>query len=180
LKTYPDGLFHLALGIGLYLVRRHNKRVGRGRRDFKVWDVLLIFFILIQVFIIAMPWWPPKGGPYAGEVSFWYATYCVVGIAMCVAPSSARIRSLTDELFSMITCYLYYVVWIYLIPKWKGYAIRTEVLEVDQNGANTHRLVKVPLAEVDRWDSEHDDAGNLRQRHVGSPVQESVTTEEKV
>lgn len=80
----------------------------------------------------------------------------------------------------MITCYLYYVVWIYLIPKWKGYAIRTEVLEVDQNGANTHRLVKVPLAEVDRWDAEHDDAGNLRQRQVGSPVQESVTTEEKV
>ncbi|KAJ4325898.1 hypothetical protein N0V84_003284 [Fusarium piperis] len=162
LKTYPDGLFHLALGIGLYLVRRHNKRVGRGRRDFKVWDVLLIFFILIQVFIIAMPWWPPKGGPYAGEVSFWYATYCVVGIAI------------------MITCYLYYVVWIYLIPKWKGYAIRTEVLEVDENGANTHRLVKVPLAEVERWDAEHDDAGNLRQRHVPSPVQNSVTTEEKV
>ncbi|KAF4981693.1 hypothetical protein FZEAL_2580 [Fusarium zealandicum] len=157
LKTYPDGIFHLALGIGLYLVRRHNKRVGRGRRDFKVWDAFLIFFILIQVFILAMPWWPPKGGPYAGEVSFWYATYCVVGIGI------------------LVLCYLYYVVWVYWIPRWRGYAIRTEVLEVDDNGANTHRLVKIPIAEIRKWDEEHDDAGNLRQRHVSSPTVESLT-----
>ncbi|KAJ3539462.1 hypothetical protein NM208_g5486 [Fusarium decemcellulare] len=161
LKTYPDGLFHLALGIGLYLVRRHNKRVGRGRRDFKVWDAFLIFFILIQVFIIAMPWWPPKGGPYAGEVSFWYATYCVVGIAI------------------LILCYVYYVIWVYVLPKWRGYAIRPEVVEVDENGANTHRLVRVPLTEVEKWDAEHDDAGNLRQRHVTHSPQESLNVDEK-
>lgn len=82
LKTYPDGIFHLALAIGLYIVRYRHKRVGRGRPEFKAWDALLIFFILLQVYILAMPWWPPEGGPYAGEVSFWYATYCVVGIAM--------------------------------------------------------------------------------------------------
>jgi hypothetical protein len=67
----------------------------------------------------------------------------------------------------MILCGVYYVFWIYTIPKWKGYAIRPEVLEVDKNGANTHRLVRVPLVEIEKWDAEHDEAGNLRQRHVG-------------
>ncbi|KAF4414593.1 high affinity methionine permease [Fusarium acutatum] len=154
LKTYPEGLFFLAMSIGLYIVRRHNKRVGREPPEFKAWDVAAIFFILIQIFIIVMPWYPPKGGPYAGDVSFWYATYCVVGIAI------------------MILCGVYYVFWIYIIPKWKGYAIRPEVLEVDTNGANTHRLVRVPLVEIENWDAEHDEAGNLRQRHVGgAPVQ---------
>lgn len=50
------------------------------------------------------------------------------------------------------------------MPKWRGYRIRPEILEVDDNGANTHRLVKVPLDEVAKWDEEHDDAGNLRRR----------------
>ncbi|CZR44758.1 uncharacterized protein FPRO_14510 [Fusarium proliferatum ET1] len=162
LKTYPEGLFFLAMSIGLYIVRRHNKRVGRGPPEFKAWDVAAIFFILIQIFIIIMPWYPPKGGPYAGDVSFWYATYCVVGIAI------------------MILCGAYYVFWIYIIPKWKGYAIRPEVLEVDTNGANTHRLVRVPLVEIEKWDAEHDEAGNLRQRHVGDgPVQTGEVLDHK-
>ena len=49
-----------------------------------------------------------------------------------------------------------------MLPKWKGYAIRAEVLDVDGGSANTHRLVRVPLAEVAQWDAEHDDAGKLR------------------
>jgi hypothetical protein len=36
------------------------------------------------VFILAMPWYPPPGGRFGGDVSFWYATYCVVGLAMYV------------------------------------------------------------------------------------------------
>ncbi|RYP67944.1 hypothetical protein DL771_006977 [Monosporascus sp. 5C6A] len=82
LKTYPEGLFYLAMAIGVYLIRYRHKRAGRQRPEFRTWDPVLIFFILVQVYIIAMPWWPPAGGPYAGDVSFWYATYCVVGIAM--------------------------------------------------------------------------------------------------
>lgn len=86
LKTYPEGCFQLAMSIGLYIIRRRNKHVGRGRPEFKAWDAAAVFFILIQIFVIAMPWYPPKGGPYAGDVSFWYATYCVVGIAMYESP----------------------------------------------------------------------------------------------
>lgn len=82
LKTYPEALFHLAMAVGLYVVRYRHKRVGQDHTDFRAWHIVVIFFILIQVFVVVMPWWPPKGGPYAGDVSFWYATYCVVGIAV--------------------------------------------------------------------------------------------------
>ncbi|KAF5680028.1 high affinity methionine permease [Fusarium heterosporum] len=163
LKTYPEGLFFLAMSIGLYIVRRHNKRMGRGRPEFKAWDVFAIFFILIQIFIIVMPWYPPKGGPYAGDVSFWYATYCVVGIAI------------------MVLCGVYYVLWIYVIPKWRGYAIRPEVVEVDDNGANSHRLVRVPLVEVEKWDSEHDEAGaEQRPRRTAPPRQSQKRPSSKI
>ncbi|RYP33027.1 hypothetical protein DL767_004938 [Monosporascus sp. MG133] len=148
LKTYPEGLFYLAMAIGVYLIRYRHKRAGRQRPEFRAWDPVLMFFILIQVYIIAMPWWPPAGGPYAGDVSFWYATYCVVGIAV------------------IVLCAVYYVFWMYLLPKWRGYRIRTEVLAVDDNGANTHRLVRVPLSELAAWDRDHDDAGRLRRRHA--------------
>lgn len=67
----------------------------------------------------------------------------------------------------MIVCGIYYVVWIYVLPKWKGYAIRAKVMDVDGGGANTHRLVKVPLADLERWDSEHDDSGKLRSASSG-------------
>ncbi|MBE3047838.1 amino acid permease [Candidatus Bathyarchaeota archaeon] len=82
LASYPAALFHLALAAGLYIVRYRHRRVGHTRTEFKAWDVVLVFFILVQIFVVVMPWWPPKEGPYSGDVSFWYATYCVVGIAM--------------------------------------------------------------------------------------------------
>lgn len=84
LATYPNGMFSLAMGIGVYIIRRRRARSNLPPSGFRTWHIALIFYILIQVYILAMPWWPPKGGPYAGSVSFWYATYCVTGIAMCV------------------------------------------------------------------------------------------------
>lgn len=82
LQTYPAGMFNLAMTIGVYIIRARRRRNNIPRSEFRVWDILLVFFNLVQVFILVMPWWPPKGGPYAGDVSFWYATYCVVGIGM--------------------------------------------------------------------------------------------------
>ncbi|OAQ63949.1 high affinity methionine permease [Purpureocillium lilacinum] len=145
LKTYPEAMFHFALAIGLWLVRRRRSRNKFPPSQFRVWDGFLIFFNLIQVYILVMPWWPPKGGIYAGDVSFFYATYCITGIGV------------------MILCGIYYVLWMYLIPRWRKYKIRTEILEIDHDGANTHRLVKVPLNELDQWDAEHDESGLPRQ-----------------
>ncbi|KAI3343001.1 high-affinity methionine permease [Ustulina deusta] len=135
LKTYPDGIFFVAMAIGVYIIRYRHKRLNRERPAFKAWDICVVFFLLVQIYTIATPWIPPKGGPYAGSVSFWYATYAVVGIG------------------------------VYLLPKWRGYQLRPEILTVDDEGANTHRLVRVPVNELDKWDSEHDEAGRLRRRN---------------
>ncbi|KAI2466901.1 amino acid transporter [Annulohypoxylon bovei var. microspora] len=150
LATYPNGLFTLALAVGVYLVRYRRKRAGLPKTEFRAWDVCVIFYILVQVYTVSVPWIPPKGGPYAGSVSFWYATYCVVGIAI------------------ILMCGLYYVLWMFLLPKWGGYKIRPEILSVEEHGANTHRLIRVPLSEVEKWDEEHDEAGRLRRRQIGA------------
>lgn len=61
---------------------------------------------------------------------------------------------------SILLCGVYYVFWIYLIPKWKGYAIRQQRIVYQEDGAVTHKLVKVPDSELERWDAEHDANGN--------------------
>lgn len=55
---------------------------------------------------------------------------------------------------------------MYVVPRLGGYQLRPEVLHVDDHGAVTHQLVKVPLNELDEWDREHDEAGRLRRRHT--------------
>lgn len=82
LQSYPESMFLFAMAIGVYIIRRRRNRNKIPRSDFRVWHVLLVFFILIQIYVLAMPWWPPQGGIYAGDVSFFYATYCIVGIGM--------------------------------------------------------------------------------------------------
>ncbi|KAK2038050.1 high-affinity methionine permease [Colletotrichum somersetense] len=159
LASYPSAMFNFAMTLGVFILRRRRRRSGIGRSEFRAWDVVVVFFLAVQVFILAMPWWPPKGGPYAGSVSFWYATYCVVGIGI------------------ILLCVLYYVAWMHVFPRWLGYEIRTEIVNVDANGANTHRLVRVPKAEVARWDEEHDEAGNLRRRHGAATTTTTTTTE---
>ncbi|KAI0409560.1 high-affinity methionine permease [Xylaria palmicola] len=144
LKTYPDGIFYVAMAIGLYIIRYRHKRLNREPPAFKAWDICLIFFLLVQIYTIATPWIPPKGGPYAGEVSFWYATYAVVGLG------------------AVILCAIYYVIWMYVLPKWGGYRLRPQILNVGDQGANTHQLVRVPVGDLAKWDSEHDEAGHLR------------------
>ncbi|KAI1127739.1 high-affinity methionine permease [Nemania abortiva] len=147
LKSYPDGIFFVAMAIGLWIVRYRHKRLNRQRPEFKAWDICLVFFLLVQLYTIATPWIPPKGGPYAGEVSFWYATYAAVGVGV------------------IILCAIYYAIWMYILPKYKGYRLRSEILSVDDQGAITHQLLKVPVEELEKWDSEHDEAGRLRRRN---------------
>lgn len=82
MKSYPDAVFAFAVGVGLYIIRRQRKRINAERPEFKAWDVAVVFYILVQIFLLAMPWVPPPGGANGGNVSFWYATYCVTGIGM--------------------------------------------------------------------------------------------------
>ena len=61
---------------------------------------------------------------------------------------------------SILLCAIYYVAWIYILPKLQHYSIRPEILSVGGSAA-THRLVKVPDGEVGVWVSTHDASGRL-------------------
>lgn len=50
------------------------------------------------------------------------------------------------------------VVWISVIPKWKGYRIRQSILELP-SGEVGKLLVRVPLEQLDDWDATHDAQG---------------------
>ncbi|KAL2015467.1 hypothetical protein VTK56DRAFT_5392 [Thermocarpiscus australiensis] len=142
LQVYPSALFSLLLAVGLYVVRYRRRRLGGGapRPEFRAWDPVIVFNILVQAYLLVMPWYPPEGGVFAGDVSFWYATYVVTGIGILVG------------------CVAYYYLWIRIVPKLRGYRIRQETL-VFEDGAQSHRLVKVPAAEVAQWDATHDAVG---------------------
>ncbi|KAF5683843.1 high-affinity methionine permease [Fusarium denticulatum] len=147
LGVYPGAAFNLAMAVGLYVVRWRRKRANLPDPEFKAWHVLVIFNILLQLFVIIMPWYPPEGGMYAGDVSFWYATYVVTGIGI------------------LISCGLYYYFWAFLLPKWKGYRLRSEAVILD-NGVQSHEIRKVPIGELDEWEATHDVTGRLRQTTV--------------
>jgi hypothetical protein len=51
---------------------------------------------------------------------------------------------------------------MHIFPRWKEYAIRSEVVNVDDRGATTHRLVRVPYGDLDEWDRKHDEQGRVR------------------
>ena len=82
LQTYPAAIFNLLTATGLYIVRNRRRKLGLGRAEFRAWDISVMFNIAANLFIVIMPWYPPASGRDGGDVSFWYATYVVVGIAM--------------------------------------------------------------------------------------------------
>ena len=62
-------------------------------------------------------------------------------------------------------CGVAYVLWIQVLPRVKGYAIR-QVTEKLSDGAQANRLVRVPNSELAEWDATHDDHGNPIERDV--------------
>jgi Amino acid permease len=82
LSIYPAQAFALAMAAGLFLVRYQRTKVGLGRSDFRAWDIALIFNILVNLYCLIMPWYPPPGGANHGQFTFWYASYVVTGIGM--------------------------------------------------------------------------------------------------
>lgn len=82
LQSYPSNVFLFATTFGLLLIRRRRNRLGFERGEFRVWNAAIVFSLAVNVFILAMPWYPPPGGRYGGDVRLWYATYCVTGLGM--------------------------------------------------------------------------------------------------
>ncbi|KAJ6089934.1 hypothetical protein N7467_005150 [Penicillium canescens] len=147
LSILPSAAFNLAMAVGIYIVRWRRKKANLPEPEFKAWHVVIIFNILIQLYLLIMPWYPPAAGQYAGDVSFWYATYAVTGVGILLA------------------CAIYYWLWAFLIPKWRDYSLRQELISLD-DGAQSYRLRKIPNAEVSEWDEKHDVTGRLIEDHV--------------
>ena len=82
LSVYPSQAFSLALAVGLYFVRRERHKAGLPRADFRAWDVAIVFSVLVNIYCLVMPWYPPPGGKNAGIFSFWYGAAVVTGIGM--------------------------------------------------------------------------------------------------
>ena len=82
LQSYLANVFYFATTFGLLLIRRRRSRLDVESTEFRVWNVAIAFSFAVNVFILVMPWYPPPGGRDGGDVTFWYATYCVVGLAM--------------------------------------------------------------------------------------------------
>ena len=82
LQSYPNYLFYFALTLGVFLIRYRRSRLQLPRTEFRAWTAAVVFYLAVCVLILVMPWYPPAGGATGGDVSFWYATYCVVGIGM--------------------------------------------------------------------------------------------------
>lgn len=82
LGIYPSSFFLFLMAVGIYSIRRQRSRLDLPRPAFKAWQPAIWLFTAAQLFLLIMPWYPPASGRYGGDVSFWYATYVVVGIAM--------------------------------------------------------------------------------------------------
>ncbi|KAF8640320.1 hypothetical protein AX16_010215 [Volvariella volvacea WC 439] len=142
LQSYPANIFTFFLTFGLFLVRKRRAAIGAPPSEFRAWNVVILFTLCVNIYLLAFPWVPPEGGIYAGDVSFFYATYCIVGLAILAVSGFA------------------YILWIRIIPRWKGYRIR-QVLEKFDDGAQATRLVKVPVEDLEEWDATHDEHGEL-------------------
>ncbi len=75
-----------------------------------------------------------------------------------------------------MSCAVYYWLWIFILPKIGGYRIRQELL-VLENGAQSHRVVKVSLAELAQWDASHDAIGRSL---TNAPVDSGDGLEKKI
>jgi hypothetical protein len=82
------------------------------------------------------------------------------------------------ECESLVACGVYYFVWVKWIPKLKKYELRQTVLELD-DGAVTHKLVKVPYGDLVKWDAEHDVTGRVAHRRAHHLQDETEVPVEK-
>ncbi|CAO1626694.1 unnamed protein product [Parajaminaea phylloscopi] len=121
LASYPAALFTVLLAVGLFAVRRRCET--ERTVVFRAWVVAPVLFALQGAFLLVAPWIPPAGGAHAGDVSFWYATYCAVGVGL------------------LCLCVLYWGVAFVLLPWWCGFEWVGEVVET-QGGSRATRLVR--------------------------------------
>ena len=113
------------MALGIYFVRAQRKRQGIPKPAkayrFEAWHVAVIFTILVNIYMLVMPWYPPTGGANGGDVSFWYASeYCTFYLTHDTRPLTPIPAYAATGIGILIACGVYYVLWIYAIPRWRG------------------------------------------------------------
>ncbi|KAG2145340.1 amino acid/polyamine transporter I [Suillus bovinus] len=121
LASYPNLVFHAAMAIGLWLLRRRRALASLAPSKYRARNIYISLYLLSTVFLLIMPWVPPEPGH--SDVSFWYATYCVVALGL------------------LAVCGVYYWLWIIFLPWMGGYTIVEEVERLE-DGALTARLTR--------------------------------------
>ncbi|KAJ7477666.1 high-affinity methionine permease [Mycena latifolia] len=126
LQSYPANVFSFATAVAVFILRRRGKQEGLLRHEYHAWNIALIFTCLVNVFLLVMPWYPPAGGHDGGDVSFWYATYCTVGLGI------------------LAVAFLYWAAWIAGIwerPRGlglRGYKLVEETVVLPDGSAYNH------------------------------------------
>ncbi|EGN99227.1 hypothetical protein SERLA73DRAFT_182118 [Serpula lacrymans var. lacrymans S7.3] len=121
LASYPSLVFHVATAVGLWLMRKRRALAGIPASIYQAHNIYVLLYLGAAILLLVMPWVPPESGH--GDVSFWYATYCVVGLGI------------------LALCGVYYWLWIVFLPRLGGYKIVEEVEQLP-DGAMTARLVR--------------------------------------
>ncbi|KAG0695133.1 amino acid/polyamine transporter I [Suillus ampliporus] len=119
LASYPNLVFNAATAIGVWLLRKRRTLAGLAPSKYRARNIYVSLYLLSAIFLLIMPWVPPERGH--ADVSFWYATYCVVGLGV------------------LALCGVYYWLWIVFLPWLGGYTIVEEVERLE-DGALVARL----------------------------------------
>ncbi|KAL1413321.1 hypothetical protein Q8F55_001080 [Vanrija albida] len=140
LQNYPSSFFMALMTFGLWLVRRRRAQLNLPPSGYRSWNVAVVFFFLAKIFLIIMPWVPPKAGINASAFGFFYAASSLTGMGF------------------IGLCGIYYVVWTILLPKWRHYQLR-QIVAILDDGSVQHKLIKVPNDKIEEWDAKHDLSG---------------------
>jgi len=118
-EAYPGQFAALAISLGLIRLRMSRPDL---QRPFKAWLPAVWLRIAICVALITAPFIPPKNG--SGDVSFFYATYAIVGVGIIVFG------------------FLYWYIWLVVLPRLYNYYIE-EQAEILDDGTSITKLVRI-------------------------------------
>lgn len=82
LQNYPQSAFFVLVAIAVFVLRRQRRRLGLPRAEYRAWTPCVLLCLASSVFLVVMPWVPPKGGLDSPSFHFFYATPSIVGLAM--------------------------------------------------------------------------------------------------
>lgn len=70
LKNWPDSVFLALLAVGLIVLRRQRKKANLPRSEYRGWTFVVYFFILSKIYLLVMPFVPPKTGTTSPSFGF--------------------------------------------------------------------------------------------------------------